>query len=90
MAKKKKSPVPTRKNNVKMLTFGQAMEEVAKGRRVTRIEWNSNQEYGFLTAGRLHIFTQGKPNQWLISDGDLLATDWVVLPEQPEGAKLPN
>lgn len=74
------SPVP-HKTNVITFDFPEAMRRVIDGRKITRLEWGTNNSYGLLKDGRLMIYVEGKLHQWLVSDGDMLATDWVVLPE---------
>lgn len=77
------SPVPRFKSALaKTMTFGEALIEATRGRRITRLEWSSNEEYGFIDGGSLMIFTKGSPHTWSVSDGDILATDWCLLPVQ--------
>jgi len=68
------------KGTAKTMSFGEAMVEVINN-RITRIEWSSNEEYGFLKDERLMIHTKGKEHLWIVSKGDLTANDWVVLPK---------
>lgn len=74
------SPV-IKKGSAKTMTFDQAIAEVIKGKKITRLEWSSNDEYGYRRNELLLIHTKGQDHQWLLSDGDMLANDWVVLPE---------
>lgn len=65
------------------MTFPEAIKELITGARISRLEWSDNFEYGYkATDGYLSIFTKGKAHRWLVSDGDMEATDWFVLPEQ--------
>jgi hypothetical protein len=73
------SPVITKKEEPKTLSFPMAIQEVIEGKRITRIEWNNN-HYGFLNSGFLSLFRDGKVHQWLVNEGDMLATDWISLP----------
>lgn len=73
------SPVINKKQIT--MSFSEAMDQVAKGQRVTRIEWGNNDEYGLLKDGWLQIHTKEQFFQWMVSDGDMLATDWIVLKE---------
>lgn len=61
-----------------VMTFPEAMAEVVKGKKVTRVEWKDVNEYGIFADGWLTIHTQGAFHKWLVNDGDLLATDWKV------------
>ena len=74
-----RSPIPNKKPLE--LSFPDAMREVINGRRITRLEWETNDVFGKLEGGFLSIFIRGKYEQWIVNDGDLLAIDWVVLPE---------
>ena len=71
------SQTPTTKN----LTFFQALEAVTLGARITKIEWQDETCYGLLRAGRLALHKSDGFHDWIISDGDLQGTDWIVLPE---------
>lgn len=67
---------------VPMLTFSQAIEQVALGKMISRIEWENTAYYGKLKDGQLMLHkADGKFYQWIISDGDLAGDDWFVLPE---------
>jgi len=63
-----------------MMSFPDAIREIISGRKVTRLEWN-NTDCGLLKDGYLMINRNGFFHQWLVNDGDLLALDWVTLPE---------
>lgn len=78
------SPVPTVKQEAKVMSFYDALKELVENkRRITRLDWNSNEEYGYLAEdGVLQIRTKGKDHRWILSDGDILATDFCLLPEQ--------
>ena len=75
------SPTPPKKPQHALLTFPQALNFVIDGKRVTRVDWGNVEEYGFLKDGWLSIRTKGEIHTWLVSEGDLLAIDWYVLPE---------
>lgn len=59
------------------LSFSQAIQEIINGNKVTRVEW-SNTDYGFLKDGWLSIHRNGEDFVWKVSDGDLLANDWIL------------
>ena len=75
----KKSPVPTQIVKKAYLTFPDAMREVINGKRVTREEWNDINEYGELNKESLIIHTKGQDHTWMISSGDMLNNDWLVV-----------
>lgn len=69
-------------DKVKTYTFFDALREVSNGRSITKLEWKNNGIYGKLVDNKLYIHIDNEFKQWIISDGDLLGTDWVVLSEQ--------
>lgn len=76
------SPVPTPKVEgvVDTLSFPEAIGEVMKMKKITRKEWNDVGTYGFLNGDVLSLHKSDNVNyKWIISDGDLMATDWYVL-----------
>jgi len=77
---RKSSPVVSESKPISM-TFGQAIDELAKGAKISRVEWNNPDEYGILKGDRLVIHTKGKDHAWLVSDGDIINKDWIVIPE---------
>jgi len=62
-----------------LLDFPDAIRAVIIGQRVTRLEWNNPDIYGQIRHGMLQIHRDGDWFNWLVNDGDLLATDWIVL-----------
>lgn len=74
------SPV-IHKGTAKTMPFPVALQEVINGKRITRLEWSSNEEYGFLKGEVLHIHTKGSDHMWMVSLADLKSNDWVTLPE---------
>lgn len=65
------------------MTFPDAIKQVIKGKKITRIEWKDAGHYGVLKNEVLCLFRDGKNGDtfysWIINDGDLFATDWVVV-----------
>lgn len=75
------SPRPVEhKGTARTMSFPEAVAEMIAGKKITRLEWGSNDEHGFTRDGRILIHTKGNDSLWLISDGDYLANDWVTLP----------
>ena len=82
----KRSPVPVTKvdqdKKPKELSFPDAMREILNGKRITRIEWETNDTYCMLKDTFLQIFIRGEFHAWTVNDGDMNAIDWIVLPDQ--------
>lgn len=79
--RKTTSPVRKPKTEQATMTFGEALERVVAGNKITRVEWNTLEEYGILQLGRLRIYRLGEFHIWDVSDGDILANDWIILPD---------
>lgn len=75
------SPVPAQ-NKLLTMSFSEAIAVITLGGKMTRIDWNDKEEYGFLKNEYLHIHTKGKAHQWLVSESDMKATDWFVLRDE--------
>ena len=61
------------------MTFGNAMGEILNKKKITRVEWNDPEEYGFMKDEFLAIHTKGKDNRWLVSEADMISVDWIVI-----------
>lgn len=67
---------------VASLDFADAIRQVIDGRRVRRLEWQDADVCVFRADGFLKIRkSDGTLHALLVSDGDLLAMDWVVIRE---------
>lgn len=65
----------------KIVTFGEAMIELVHGKKIRRLEWPI-MDYGFIKDGFVAIHKNGEDfAHWNISDGDILAGDWIVKTE---------
>lgn len=74
------SPLPAaKKQDKKTMDFIEAVRQISKGRKVTRLEWEDKEVYGVSRDGYLVIHRDGRDHQWVVSDGDLYAEDWVVI-----------
>lgn len=69
----------------KTISFGEALLAAADGKRISRKEWKDIRHYGLLVDTLLSIHKAGeateKTHHWIVNDGDIVATDWFVLPE---------
>lgn len=72
------SPV-IKKGTAETMSFADALQEIINGKKVTRLEWVSNEEYGFMKDERLMIHTKGQDHLWIVSKGDITNLDWTVL-----------
>ena len=60
------------------LDFGEAMEIVLKGGKVSREAWNAPEEYVFLRADVVHLHKgDGSEHKLIVGSGDLAGADWV-------------
>lgn len=76
------SPVPMRKSEPEPLTWSEACAAILIGRRVTRQAWQEPDTVVLLHAGALHLRkADGSLHTLIVSEGDLSATDWVVVRE---------
>ena len=62
------------------MDFPEAMQAVIQGRTVTKLEWDDMRYYGELRDGFLMLHKpDSKFYQWVISEGDLTGTDYILL-----------
>lgn len=60
--------------------FSDALREILNGRKITRLAWGNDEIYGYMEKSILCIsFSDGKSHEWIISEGDMTADDWIVL-----------
>lgn len=86
MKKKKQdlsvSPVPPSREPNKIVTnlsFPNAMQAIINGNKVRRIEWADKEEYCLLQDYFLMIHRNGKFHALIVSEGDVMAIDWVIV-----------
>lgn len=74
-------PTPSFSKSADALDWYDAIRAVVAGKKITRVEWGSS-DCVFLHAERLHLRkADGTLHQLIVSEGDLLATDWIVVRE---------
>jgi hypothetical protein len=79
MDEKPMSPKP-KKSIVATLDFPDAMRELIAGKKIHKLEWQNREIYGVLKDGRLKLHNpDGSTPDWILNDGDMLGTDWVVI-----------
>lgn len=62
-----------------LMDFYLALREIADGKKVTKKEWNNEEEYGFMNDEKLCIRLKGEDHHWIISLGDMAGEDYIVL-----------
>ena len=72
------SPKP--KEEIKMLSFTDAMYQISIGKKVHKLEWKDKEFYGFMQSDMLSIHkADGKTHQWILSTGDIQGDDYIVI-----------
>lgn len=75
------SPLPKKQEQVRStMNFPEAMKMIILGKTITKEEWGDKQFYGILEDARLKLHKpDGKSYDWIISEGDLVGTDFIVI-----------
>ena len=69
-------------NEQERLSFLEAMAKIVEGKKVTKLEWyDQDHEYYAVFRGGFLMYHKpdGKDYQWVISDGDIAGTDYIVI-----------
>lgn len=62
-----------------LFDFPDAMRKVLEGHRISRFSWDPLlEEYGILADGFLTLHQKDGFHKWLVNDGDMEGTDWMV------------
>ena len=78
---------PARRPPAPEMDYGDALRDVLRGLKITRKEWGNSKDYLLLHGGVLHIHIDAdRPDlqikaglhKFITSEGDLMATDWIV------------
>ena len=65
------------------LSFYTALKALAKGAKITKLEWENKKVYGLMHNGLVTLRKDdGNLYTWLISDGDISGTDWIIIDEK--------
>jgi hypothetical protein len=59
------------------------MKAVIEGKTITKREWDDPNVYACLRDGTLQIHLEDGWHTWIINEGDLMGTDWEVIPDSP-------
>ena len=75
------SASPSIKKDVypKQENFYGALMDMVDGKKVTKLEWDNKEEYGFMKDEILSIHRNGKDHGWLVSLADISGEDWYAL-----------
>lgn len=71
------SPLPLR--TITTLTFPEAMQAIIDSKRISKLEWENKEHLAELREGFLMIRLDDGWHTWVVSDGDMLGTDWVII-----------
>jgi len=72
-------PTPKVSKN-KEMDFPDALREVIKGNKITKLEWANTNFYLILQEGYLRIHKDDdKFYNLIVTDGDLLGKDWILV-----------
>lgn len=63
------------------MSFPMAIQKVIDGKKITKLEWKNDKEYGFLSRTTLFltIHREDKDHTWVVNEGDLVGKDWTVI-----------
>ncbi|MBP9819395.1 DUF2829 domain-containing protein [Candidatus Woesebacteria bacterium] len=74
-------PSPTA-NQRQFMDFYEALAQLPLGWKITRAEWGNESIYGFLDMSFVKLHKEdGSVHNWIISEGDMAATDWYMVVE---------
>lgn len=74
------SPLPSgKKFEKRVVAFPEAIGALIGGAKIRREEWSDASEFGLLKDQFLQIHRDGKFHNWIVSEGDLLAIDWIII-----------
>lgn len=78
------SPSPTKKvvatAKAEQMDFPSAIRMLILGSKIFRVEWQDKEFYGIMKDGFLMLHKpDGAFHQWIVSEGDLVGTDWIVI-----------
>jgi len=74
-------PKPKPKPNKKM-DFGEAMQAIVKGKKVTKEEWKDKKWFAFLNKEDASVALtdpDGQIHSWIISEGDIVGKDYFEI-----------
>ncbi len=76
------TPLPLTKPTATM-TFGEMLHALTYAdATATKLEWGTNDTFVRVAEGYLKIYVDGVYKNWIVSMGDLLGTEWVLMPQE--------
>jgi hypothetical protein len=76
------SPSVKKEEYPKQQNFLGAILDINAGHKVTKVEWDNKEEYGFMKDEIVSIHRNGKDHGWLISKADIEGEDWFRLEDK--------
>lgn len=70
---------PTVNSNPNALDFVGAIKAITEGKSITKMEWNSKEDYCLMKDGYLMVHSSTGFHTWLIRDVDVAGKDWIVI-----------
>ena len=61
------------------MEFHEAVIELTDGNKIRRTEWDNKEEVAYIKDGFLRLFRNDKEHNFILSEADMIATDWVVV-----------
>ena len=62
------------------MDFSVAIRQVIDGKKITRVDWAKPEVFVYISNTILTIkMEDGLNHQWILSEDDLMALDWVVI-----------
>ena len=62
------------------MNFFDALKEVLAGKKIHKLEWEDKGFYGYIKDAILTLHKpEGTDHGWIITDGDMVGTDFIVL-----------
>lgn len=74
----KMSPIP-KEVYANQMGFADAIQAIIAGKKVTKLEWNTQEVYGLLRDGRLTLFIDNTFKDWIVSEADMVGEDWTII-----------
>lgn len=62
-----------------LMNFFQALRLTLEGHKITRVVWGTDETYGLIESGLLKLQKPDGLHNWIVSDGDMTALDWIVI-----------
>lgn len=75
-----RSPVPGKKA-IATMSFPDAIKEMLEGKRISKLEWDTNDVYCEMYNGEPMLYKNGTYYPWIINSGDVNGEDWFIMPK---------